>query len=394
MTTPLALATVHWWGPRVLPGVFAGSLMHIHAAGNAPLAWYPIAALPEPVMVLLSYAFFNRILFGSCWLPDLKQSFRFLLFGACLPVSLGIFQSHAQDLLVARSSLEQFRISVLTEWSASLCGILALTVPLLHFLSAPLERRGWSRTIGASNGRILPRRISSMAMLETVTIPSILLFSALLLPASSALPVFALILTWAALRRGSGFAIFNSMLVILVFCASNPFLPVGAATDSPLAAAVQQLGIVLVASAGILAGAAISSLIHQIRSLQFSQKHSQLEENRAQELTDTLPQLFYLHQIHPPRTLYVNRRFEAIWGRKVEDLYRNPHAWSDAIERDGDDPDLEMDPEAGEWTLSYRVIRPDGTSRNVVDHGFPIRDEEGNIIRIAGMIEDVTRRPS
>ena len=40
----------------------------------------------------------------------------------------------------------------------------------------------------------------------------------------------------------------------------------------------------------------------------------------------------------------------------------------------------------------FRVIRPDGTVRWVRNRAFPIRDENGNLSRIAGLAEDITQR--
>ena len=49
--------------------------------------------------------------------------------------------------------------------------------------------------------------------------------------------------------------------------------------------------------------------------------------------------------------------------------------------------------ERGEATAEeYRILRPDGTIRWVWDRGFPIEDELGRVIRIAGIAEDITER--
>ena len=41
---------------------------------------------------------------------------------------------------------------------------------------------------------------------------------------------------------------------------------------------------------------------------------------------------------------------------------------------------------------TYRVVRPDGTTRWVNDRAFPVMDENGTLYRIAGITEDVTDR--
>ena len=49
--------------------------------------------------------------------------------------------------------------------------------------------------------------------------------------------------------------------------------------------------------------------------------------------------------------------------------------------------------DSGEATADeYRIMRPDGTIRWVWDRGFPIRDESGRVVRVAGIAEDITER--
>ena len=49
--------------------------------------------------------------------------------------------------------------------------------------------------------------------------------------------------------------------------------------------------------------------------------------------------------------------------------------------------------ENGEATaVEYRIVRPEKTIRWVWDRGFPIRDESGRVLRIAGIAEDITER--
>src|SRR6185503_14720607 len=48
----------------------------------------------------------------------------------------------------------------------------------------------------------------------------------------------------------------------------------------------------------------------------------------------------------------------------------------------------------GQYDLEYRIVRPDGSTRWIHDRASPVRDENGNIYRIAGIAEDVTARKS
>jgi PAS domain S-box-containing protein len=92
--------------------------------------------------------------------------------------------------------------------------------------------------------------------------------------------------------------------------------------------------------------------------------------------------------------LYISPGYERIWGRPCELLYENPAAWLDPIHPD-DKPSL-IDALSGQalghYRQEYRIIRPDGNIRWIEDRAFPIRDENGNVYRIAGLATDITHR--
>ena len=47
---------------------------------------------------------------------------------------------------------------------------------------------------------------------------------------------------------------------------------------------------------------------------------------------------------------------------------------------------------AAKLEYEYRIVRPDGSIRWIETRGFPVRDDTGKIVRIAGVAEDVTER--
>ena len=44
------------------------------------------------------------------------------------------------------------------------------------------------------------------------------------------------------------------------------------------------------------------------------------------------------------------------------------------------------------WDHEYRIIRPDGEVRWIQDRGFPVRDEQGQVILFTGVATDITER--
>ena len=97
---------------------------------------------------------------------------------------------------------------------------------------------------------------------------------------------------------------------------------------------------------------------------------------------------------------YISPAYEIIWGRKVEELYQNPEKWITFLHPDdakNHHPIMAMKEqieklgESARYREDYRIIRPDGTIRWIMDRGFPIYDEEGVCCGVTGVALDVTK---
>jgi len=94
-------------------------------------------------------------------------------------------------------------------------------------------------------------------------------------------------------------------------------------------------------------------------------------------------------------THYVSAAYEQIWGRSCDSLYQNPKSWMEAVHPDdqaqaqsrstrqmqGDSIDSE-----------YRIRTPDNQEKWILDHAFPIRDQNGQLIRFGGIATDISKR--
>jgi PAS domain S-box-containing protein len=85
-----------------------------------------------------------------------------------------------------------------------------------------------------------------------------------------------------------------------------------------------------------------------------------------------------------------------IWGRSRESLYQRYDDWVESIHPE----DLKhaqetfnhiLDTGGGE-PREYRIVRPDGTERWISDTGYAVKDEDGKIVRVTGIAEDITER--
>jgi two-component system sensor histidine kinase UhpB len=84
--------------------------------------------------------------------------------------------------------------------------------------------------------------------------------------------------------------------------------------------------------------------------------------------------------------------YEKVCGRSCESLYA---AGPEPVVHPEDRPGVmeTLENHLGrEFEIEYRIITKDGDVRWIRDRGFPIRDESGQICRIAGIADDITER--
>src|SRR5262245_34890963 len=121
-------------------------------------------------------------------------------------------------------------------------------------------------------------------------------------------------------------------------------------------------------------------------------------EERFRQLAENIGAAFFIteefSETPPGRLRYVSSAYEKIWGRSRESLYRDSRSWLEAVHPDDIERVLDALRSAGraQFDEEFRITRPDGEVRWVHDRVFPIRDEYGEIYRLAGIVEDITGR--
>ncbi|MBR9988445.1 MAG: PAS domain S-box protein [Gemmatimonadetes bacterium] len=115
-------------------------------------------------------------------------------------------------------------------------------------------------------------------------------------------------------------------------------------------------------------------------------------EQRFRQVVDNIREVFWLRDTFTQRFLYVSPGYEEIWGRSVESLHARPDDWLDSVhEEDAAMVAAAMPRQAsGEYDVEYRLVRPDGAIRWVRDRAFPVIEDAGAVVRIAGIAEDIT----
>ncbi len=118
-------------------------------------------------------------------------------------------------------------------------------------------------------------------------------------------------------------------------------------------------------------------------------------EERFREMAENIREVFWISNVGTTEILYISPAYEEIWGRTRASLFKNPSSFLDAIhpeDREAIRAGVERQAR-GNYESSgseYRIIRPDGSIRWIRAHPFPVRNERGEIYRIAGIAEDIT----
>lgn len=116
-------------------------------------------------------------------------------------------------------------------------------------------------------------------------------------------------------------------------------------------------------------------------------------EEKFRQLAENIQAVFWMTDNQSQQVLYVSSAYETIWQRSCEDLYHNYSDWLNAIHpEDHQRVEIEFVEQLkpGQYDTKYRIVRPDGSIRWIRDRAFGIKNEQGEVVRIAGIAEDIT----
>ncbi len=119
-----------------------------------------------------------------------------------------------------------------------------------------------------------------------------------------------------------------------------------------------------------------------------------------EQLAQASDNVYWLSSPDLKKIEYISPAYEKIWGRSREDLYKNPELWITYLhpeDVEGYNPlhlfseqIVALGPKA-RYNADYRIIRPDGEIRWLIDRGFPIYDNTGKCCGVTGVAVDVTK---
>lgn len=112
------------------------------------------------------------------------------------------------------------------------------------------------------------------------------------------------------------------------------------------------------------------------------------------DIADNLPVVLALANAQLTQFLFVNRAYETLWGRSVESVYANAMSFVDVVHPQ-DQPRIrealaglvQGTPIEG---IQCRLLHDDSSVSWVLCRGFPVRNPQGEIVRLVGTAQDIT----
>ncbi|RPI58761.1 MAG: PAS domain S-box protein, partial [Planctomycetaceae bacterium] len=124
-------------------------------------------------------------------------------------------------------------------------------------------------------------------------------------------------------------------------------------------------------------------------------------EELFRQMAEATPEVFWIASPDMSKILYVNASFERMWSQARSKLLHDPNVWMRQIlpedqsrvtraishwleeARRGDDEPL---------SIEYHLVRSDGEQTMVHGRYFAIRDDRGRLLRVCGIVQDITER--
>ena len=140
---------------------------------------------------------------------------------------------------------------------------------------------------------------------------------------------------------------------------------------------------------------AILGMARDITEQKRAEQALRSSEEKFRQLAESIREVFWMMNAAGTEVLYVSPAYEQIWGRTCDDLYSNPMSWLEVIDpEDREKAHLTFlkQMEGQDIESEYRIRTPGGELKWVRDRAFPIRNQTGEIVRVAGIAEDISAR--
>ena len=135
--------------------------------------------------------------------------------------------------------------------------------------------------------------------------------------------------------------------------------------------------------------------VHDLTEIKKIEQELRASDERFRQLANNISEVFWITDPRGKKDLYLSPAYEEIWGRPVEEQLARPETFMESVlpeDRDIVLANLDKQERGEKTEMEYRISRPDGSIRWIWDRAFPILDETGKLLRVAGLATDITER--
>ena len=115
-------------------------------------------------------------------------------------------------------------------------------------------------------------------------------------------------------------------------------------------------------------------------------------EERFRKIAETIQEVFWIADGDIAKIQYISPAYEQTWGRTCQSLIESPRSFLDAIhpeDREHVARVLAARSRTSPFVIEYRIVKPDGSIRWILDRGFPDSTTAGGFV---GVAQDITER--
>jgi PAS domain S-box-containing protein len=117
-------------------------------------------------------------------------------------------------------------------------------------------------------------------------------------------------------------------------------------------------------------------------------------EERFSLIAEYIDEVFWVSESQTNKVLYVSPAFERVWGFPPKYLFQSTEYFVKSVhpeDRERVFSIFELEKKGLPIEMEYRIIRPDGSMRQIWDRGYPIPDQDGQIKQYVGVAQDITK---